>query len=720
MRVKKYRLRKLLAVELFAFSCSLAYSDWRIPSNNSQMPTPLKQDSVCYVKRNGSILGYFVSLSGAMKYCYQNNENDSIYVIPGGTNACNTITIENETLNIEAGDSLILPHTGEYWGDTQSSNDQNNSNASVSFGNSTYKKIQLNLVNTTINVNGLLGVGGLWGGLSSKKHGFTGGNYSEIIMDSSSKLNIYGNMRVYGYIGKSTNFTSTISINVYSGGSVSEPLVVYDFEGGTNTVTGLMGKAFFFNCYDMPSIEVPMLLNYGSTLVGKAAIYMSDAHRYTDGTIFSTSSAAFLTANSSDASLLWDYNRNSTSYAHTNYLNHKTTLTTYGNITFNKLVVSIFFLINYTVDSSDYFLPVSSMYSFIVNGTLNINNKIQFLPGASVKINETGFVYINANVVAHENNNLTIAEHNVSSTRAEIINNGTIVLNSGFQGYIQPENSDYTSMVVTGGNYSSSVSTCNVKTGGKEYEAVSFSSIIKEETSDTNLQTNSYYTSNASLTNSFYRLYGGQTASITFNTIEETGDFYYSPVFYVDVSFSSSELTFSYVVTSPTTLYLPIGSSYSIYKDDDDITVNRIILGSTQLDLLNPTSQTLSNTITADVYPTFERESTPIKSITLYSNDVPSGNLSSDGGQLFSIFITTDPSDLSNSKYNNFSWTVSNATTPAVADFTSEAIPIVVEKNSTPFISTSRNVKIKLSVFDFKSGNIISSNEFSKRQDGWR
>ncbi len=252
----------------------------------------------------------------------------------------------------------------------------------------------------TLNIDGVLGSAGQ--GLS----GATTGNYAQITLDSNAKINLLGGaiFNCYGYVKeKAQNNGSKVN---FLGTTVNMPFVIYDYRGGTNTVTVYMkGGIAPFSVFDMPNIQTEFFIYYKgesssnvtatgpSTIYGLVDLYANDAHNTDKIPIFS-----------SDSSVSGVLNLTS-GYIKTKYIPYTLGISTkdldttkievHGSGHTATLTLTIKVMITVTVSMEQLFFGISYKFDIgFYDGTFTIQNKYKLLTGVKVYIDESAIVNI--------------------------------------------------------------------------------------------------------------------------------------------------------------------------------------------------------------------------------------------------------------------------------------------------------------------------------------
>lgn len=403
-------------------------------------------DAVCEI---GSTK--YTSIEKALAVAYSTNGAQTIRVLPG----INGYTI-SRPCTLGSGDSLLIPYD-----DTCS---LKNPTADVEISGfadnnpDTYRKTLVVLSSTlTIESGATLVICGKTGGANPQ--GGTTGDYAELQFTSSGYIDCSGDITCYGYIhdqAEKQRAVDDVCIYMHKG-IIKEPLAMYDW-GSASTAQGKMGNgAFPINHFDFPNIRAPMYFEYGSKLVAMGNVYALKMHIKADGTIVATDSdEAFLQLKNGSGVLI---NANNVDGLKTSgsVNKHSVSVRANGDLNISAVVVELKVgIINYTLDSKKYYLPISGIYDVtMVSGICNVNYNTKFLPGSSLTINQGASVEFVKNSVFYNsttsNNGSKMPDSSTFTKPAMLINNGTLTIDSGFEGVVQTLNSN--SKIITKATY---------------------------------------------------------------------------------------------------------------------------------------------------------------------------------------------------------------------------------------------------------------------------
>lgn len=234
-------------------------------------------------------------------------------------------------------------------------------------------------------IQGLLGVNGQ--GLS----GHTSGNHSQIINNGTINLNSGTNLDLRGYIkGAGT-------IEARSGAIVYSPFVVYDYRGGTNTVTVYRkGNIAPFRIYEMPNIQCNYSILYGAEHKGYLDLYASKQHRTDIATIIGNSNAMLIMEDSS-SHIIKTYTKIDNGIGMTN-------LTITGKAKMGTLKITVS---GVTVSMTDVRFPMPWNYSINVGDGLNpttftLPEDYKMMTGATVNVKKSATVNLTGTLLIYK------------------------------------------------------------------------------------------------------------------------------------------------------------------------------------------------------------------------------------------------------------------------------------------------------------------------------
>lgn len=510
--MKKKHLSKTLCFFVsFLLSVNLGVALWSLKSESAYPAKDISKraEPVAYITRDSKTF-YFTTIEAALKDGEDKPSSDTIYVIP------KTVTMIKKDCTVSSEDTLCLPFEGTTYNGRQSGSFEKAKGtagewrddigtADFADGNqdSVNKYLQSNITinpNVTLKVNGSLQIGGVLGTENSgstpnQLQGQTSGNYCQITMDSSSKIDNYGSIDCMGYIKeKSKNNKSQIINN--GNAKMYMPYVVYDFKGGSCTA-GMAAndsyKEFPISQYDFPNCQSEITFKFGSELKGYVDLYTDEKkelnnsiilharHNTDEMGIVGTKDSLFELQNE-DSSLKIKYtpigDAKFTSYSQngenrtgsagiTNMeitgdmkfnatslsINAAEDLETKGAMILLKWLVDLIMnKLSQTIETSVIDYPIPWNFCIKVNsGNFTISNKMKFLGGSKLITNRNSTLSLskNAAVIFYDSSsgsslyedepspNKTI--YPIDKGDATMVNNGAINIKSGsfFGGKIQ-------------------------------------------------------------------------------------------------------------------------------------------------------------------------------------------------------------------------------------------------------------------------------------------
>ena len=469
--MKNYKKISLFTL-LFILLLNIGFASWVIVNgsnvfDNNQIAEKENSIPVAYTYAN-NVKTQFTSIESALKH----TDSGTVYVIPGAN------PIITSDCTIKANVTLCIPFDDDgQGGHTDYTNRENQGGASFADTNESgvtkYRKSLVTIANgVELTNNGTLEIGGKLGtGKSNQRPtGHTYGDYAELLMKDNSVINNNGQINLYGYIKESS--TNNGSKIIYSSGSnIKMPFVIYDFRGGAYSIAcyNYSDKIMPFSNYDMPNCQVLQQFNYGAKINGMLTLYMKDSFSKSEPLILGTNSDdclfklsnGFVTLKYTPNNCLYTVN-DVTSTVDISKANFSY-ITVNGDISLASIKMSMTIVTTININSADMYCPLDFKYHIEVqSGTLNIANKMKFLSGSSLTIDEGATVNINASTTFYQGYvpEITYAAKNLYPANvgaAKLINNGTLNLNSSFGGFI--DLTQTTGKIITGSNFSSLVTT---------------------------------------------------------------------------------------------------------------------------------------------------------------------------------------------------------------------------------------------------------------------
>ncbi len=405
--------------------CVVGVSDW-VLSSTTKTTTADSGIAVCY-STNSKGTTYYTNIDSALKNIYGNGIDDTLYVIPSLNNddsSSNTHTLVTmkESHTLESTDILTLPYEGETYAQTLDTSSGYPSNYNFADQTdaliATNRKIILRIESgQKLTINGRMNIGGIIGHRGGRLAGATTSSYAEVQLGTSASIvlerNVTGTptLDLRGYIKPvSDNNNSKLIVN--DNCILYQPIVFYDYAGGTIT-NALKDSTFFpINLFDFPNSHTNVILNYGSLLNAYSSVYVTtgDLMYNTEVTLigYEASNDGTKTASAGIIKILdggyIDYKFNSSYFAHTvhsnnysaeHYINSYTNVNCYGGVTVNDISLTV---AAYDITTSGKMFPLSHRLRLnLFEGTYNFHVQLKIMPGSSINIDEGAQVYFNWN-----------------------------------------------------------------------------------------------------------------------------------------------------------------------------------------------------------------------------------------------------------------------------------------------------------------------------------
>ena len=338
---------------------------------------------------------------------------------------------------------------------------------------STYRKNCVTLdAKLTISSSARLNIAGRLGVETAGLSGMTSGDYCEILMTNSGKIENYGIIDCYGFI-KQAEVNSTSYIHFYNGSTLYQPFTICDFNGGTYSATcnqkNDANKVMPFNQWLMCNVQVRQIFEYNSSVFGYYDVYNSTyksvdlklikvevkkGHKYGKISVIGTSNSILNINNGGKIEVIIETN-NIKFTTFTSYIvNKRCAVNFYGSCEIEKMLIpnpmpdlekySSFTNVEISdADSSKYFFGFCHYFTASIYGTLTVKTKQKVLPGCDITVKEGGTLNINADFIVYEDFDEKTAgatkaylyptkfnqNVDVDNVKNAIINDGTININ---------------------------------------------------------------------------------------------------------------------------------------------------------------------------------------------------------------------------------------------------------------------------------------------------
>lgn len=402
---------------------------------------------------------YYTDLGRALYDAASKPSADEIFVIPGES-SMNVVSLnashatENKTdgrwhYTVASNDVLLLPYDSDGSYDSIDSFDRDTDSTdnyddgpSDTLPESWCRLRVIMEENVAIDCYGTLRIGGEVGG--DAPQGATHGRYAELVMGKNNLLTM-GNgtdastLWCHGFIRDTEEYIDDdrSSDNEYTkivlnnGASANEPMTVYGWGSAGNVLGKMYCNVFVFDRYELPNIRPKMRVNYGASLTAQAYMHGTTmGNQNTAGNIigaYEDSDALLLPSPGSYA--IWNYDNTDEIYksGKENTSSHMCAISLYGGYTVASFAIEA---ASRTIDTAEYYFPIPYQYDMnLKSGTTYVKNKLKFLPGSELRVEEGASVVVEANFIAYADNKggtgTAIPDYPVS-TAAKVINNGTV------------------------------------------------------------------------------------------------------------------------------------------------------------------------------------------------------------------------------------------------------------------------------------------------------
>lgn len=471
----KHRINKhIINLSLLVATCLsmlVGSSAWILASKSNVTEKVDTSVPEAYVKINNSGNPiYYATVEQALN----NHVNDtaSVFVIPGTASSPKEITIDQKC---EVGSNVTLnfPIAGE------TIENPDNSTSVNGFGSEnsrvvTYVKISSinNSPTITINQGGIVNIGGQR--CSTSPQSATSGDCVVLELQDNAIIDCRGTINCYGFIKESKDNNNSL-INVYSTGLIKQPLIIYDWSGGTKNPGNVLYKypetggikTFPFNYFDTIQIAPEIRFYNGANLIGMVWIFVptTSSSVKEEGTLIGNNGLIRPYTMDENHYISWKCTDIGANNSLTNSkTNHIIDIVVNGNYNLESFLipmsVNIIISIDTDINSAEYFLPFSNFFNLTIKSgsNVNVNEKVKMMPGSSLLIEPNAILNINNQFIVEDPSTFTnsIYEYRSNPTPASFINNGIVNINGQFGGYIQAgENGNNETKIVVGNSNSS-------------------------------------------------------------------------------------------------------------------------------------------------------------------------------------------------------------------------------------------------------------------------
>lgn len=564
-RKKRIGLLTLLSLFVASILTATSFGYWNLSSevsatvseNTQNVETKVNQytsdRAVCYLDNAPAV--FYTSIEKALSVA---TSGRTVYVIPGlkGTDGNSyPIHIKNDC-TIPSGVTLSLPYDGTTVFDSAAHGPNTNfadyNLAAVKTNRQTQVVIDENV---TLTVLGTLNIGGIIGAPSAGVSGNTTGSYCEITMSANSQIVCEsGSIYCYGYI-KRTAASNNSLLTIGATGKLHSPFVIYDFKGGSATlgIYNLSGDNRFcpFSIFDVCNVQTKTMIKSGAYWETRTLVYIG-----TNDTYYPEKDADriinFISPNSAKTAIILTSGYLTTEYTpqingitSPNASSSNTMITIYGtaeigSISLNLKVTAAIITKNISIDTGNFFFPISYRLSITVEngGVLNVPKKVKAMNGSDLLVKKGGTVNITNQLIVYDDfveNTASLPNPYPSGLpAATLINNGVInVTGSGaIGGYINTTETGSTL------NYQSSIFSVSSPEYGGTMPSGSDAALKSSACTVTQYTKNARGPMNSGTNTSDGDIFQGNFPSIVDSTDSSKMAWYYQLSDIVSVSFS--------------------------------------------------------------------------------------------------------------------------------------------------------------------------------------
>ena len=496
------------------------FASYEIKASGSATTNLSFSHAVCYFTNEDSKKQYYASIEDGLKDANaleKSLKEDSplkgkitVYAIPG---LGNKIEIK-ESCTIDSGVTLTLPYDGETYTNTvtmngQASKDSKGNYPANSFADTDESKRKVQVVlttNHTLTVNGTLNIGGERGNaVSPNTQGQTTGSYAEILLQSSSYIECNGTIRCDGFIREDYGTRNTVIsgederngngsyIHVASTGKVIEPLVIYDWRGGTDS--GELHSVFPFNLFDLPQIAPKTIFDGGSNLTGSVNICAgwgkNKTNHFSEVVIVgktSDNTGLFQSEESNSGGSITlkntDFSKgtqitNLQDTSHKILNTHALDISIRGKYSFESLTITIGDE-DTSYSSADYYFPLSNLFQIqLTENTeststptdVTLSKDVKLLPGSSLTIGKNATLTTNRGLLVHSYTDSGVTDprpkdyYSTEVGQAVLKNDGTLKLQNLFGGKVTTDADTKDAKVETSGFLGDSLTVKEISSG---------------------------------------------------------------------------------------------------------------------------------------------------------------------------------------------------------------------------------------------------------------
>lgn len=310
-----------------------------------------------YVARNSACTEYYSTLADAF------SKTDKVVLLAGAT--------INGDWTIPSGKTFVIPYGINDAGSTTPNPDD----MAWGMGNWDYCLVNLN---GNLTVDGTL----LVNAQQNQNTGAPGGNPGHLVVASGKTITVNGSLYAYGPVTGDGKVTATSTAKIHETMEFSDNTVVVYIYNIYNQTSSK--KVFPFNTMFVNSIEIPVTYQTGATLTGHIALRYHKISTAEVPIIGKSNSMLNLT----EGTITKYYDHASGQFVFQIEQDSKTTT---GDFSITMTIeLSGLGEQDITLNTADYYLPLSSAFRFEIAGDFTINGKYKCLPGMIIDVKETG------------------------------------------------------------------------------------------------------------------------------------------------------------------------------------------------------------------------------------------------------------------------------------------------------------------------------------------
>lgn len=486
-----------------------------------------------------------------------------------------------ETIEIKSGVTLTIPFIGKTNNSSATGGNINNEETLYKikssddrnlYGNKLgdaqgnvdiYRSILINMRNgSDIILNGILNLGGAtsYNGNNGYYCEINLGEKSSITCNSGSIFNCFGylkedssnarhsGMEQYKNI-VDNSFDNERFLKVNDGAVLNTYIALYDVLSGGNLTGAISANQSPFNVFDFQALQTYTIVEHGASMYTNALVVGPSNMSY------SSNLAAILPSSSRDPSLIYtksgsielEYKPTNVLYGSRSTNINGTNIVINGEIDIGYIELDVYTI---TLDTRLFHLPLSSKIFIYVRdgGIFNCNQKVKFLMGSKMIVEEGGtlnvnesLVFYNSSVAPEVNADLGIRYDSTGKDDALLLVNGTIKVNADSQ------NNGYLGAIIT-----------HTSTTGKaflDFSNISANSYLSAEAKEGTANVSVIVTSSGNFISNGTIISGQFSAQTTYTSNCDGSNYYweglFSTTFTISVTYDKSIVhpVFDYTIT---------------------------------------------------------------------------------------------------------------------------------------------------------------------------